>query len=187
MYHLKQLIAKRLVEKTAAGYGLTPEGLSYIDKISFTTKHPALQPKLIIYLQITDKSGHRLFWRRSIQPSIGRVGLPVGKIHYGEDAYAAAERELSEKTGLKDVKLAYLGTVNLKFFMKDTLISHIFCLIFSGQTKTDQPKLTGSHKGEVFWSKDEALEGLLPSVKFIDGLLADSTNKNIFAEKSFYL
>jgi ADP-ribose pyrophosphatase YjhB (NUDIX family) len=138
-------------------------------------------------LQITDANGTQLYWRRNIQPSIGYVGVPVGKIHYGENVQDAAQRELQEKTGLKDVKLVYRGTANMKFYVEDTLVSHILCLVFAGKSKEVQPELRSGKLGEAFWSDKEKIDSLLKSVTFIKDQLSAYPHGYFFAEQSFYL
>ncbi len=188
MYHLKQLIKAGLVAKNVGGsYELTPQGLAYADKLSFSTKRLAVQPKIVIYLHITDQEGAQLFWRRKIQPSIDQVGVPIGKMHYGEDGSVGASRELLEKTGLKNVKLDYRGTANLRFYTQNILISNIICLVFVGQVNTIQPKLISGELGEVFWADKAKINNLLPSVPFMNEKIKASQDKYFFAEKSFYL
>lgn len=188
MYHLKQLIKFGFVDKQPDGlYTLSPPGLAYVDKMSYTTKHLSVQPKTVSYLQITDANGAQLYWRRNIQPSIGFVGVPVGKIHYGENIQEAAQRDLLEKTGLKGVKLAYRGTANMKFYIQETLVSHILTLVYEGQVKKVKPKLTSGSLGEAFWSNEDKIEKLIPSVGFIIDQLKAHPHGYFFAEQDFYL
>ena len=188
MYHLKQLIKAGFVTKNEDGlYTLTPDGMVYVDKLSYTTKHQSVQPKLVNYLQITDANGAQLYWQRKIQPSIGHVGVPVGKIHYGEDIQDAAMRELTEKTGLDNIKLVYRGTANMKFYLQDTLVSHILCLVFVGKSKEVKPQLAGGNLGEAFWSDAKKIDDLLESVTYIKQQLAAHPHGYFFAEQSFHL
>jgi hypothetical protein len=186
MYHLKQLIKGGLVAKNQTGsYILTPQGMSYADKISFSTKRPAVQPKISYYLYVTDKNGAQLLWRRKVQPSINKVGVPLGKMHYGETIELGTKRELFEKTGLKNVELMHRGTVNLKYVIQDVIISNILCLVFSGQVASASPKLVSGESGEVFWSNNIQENDLLPGVLFVNELITNNPNNHFFAEKSF--
>lgn len=188
MYHLKQLIKMGLVEKSPSGaYQLSSKGLAYVDKLSLYTKRPALQPKTVVYLQILDKKGSQLYWRRKIQPSINRVGVPIGKLHHGEDIKDSAKRELLEKTGLDNVDLEYRGIANLKFLAGDVLISNIICFVFIGQAKTIRPKLISGERGDVFWSNKPQTIDLLPSVPFMNAIINNVSNSTFFVEKSFNL
>jgi len=187
MYHLKQLTKAGLVIKNEEGlYTLAPNGMAYIDKLNYSTKQQSIQPKVVCYLQITDAHGTQLYWRRKIQPSIGYVGVPVGKIQYGEDVQRAAQRELTEKTGLTNVKLVYRGTANLKFYVSNSLVSHILTLVYTGKVNSVEPEVLSSEFGDVFWSNEE-VDNVLESVYFIKDQLSAHPHGYFFAEQDFYL
>jgi ADP-ribose pyrophosphatase YjhB (NUDIX family) len=188
MYHLKRLIKLGYVVKNSQGeYQLSPQGLAYADKLSFSTKRLALQPKIVIYLHITDKAGAQLYWRRKVQPSINKIGTPLGKLHYGEDIAAAATRELFEKTGLKGIKLQFKGLANLRFMAERVLVSNILCLVFSGVASTKEPALISGKRGEVFWSKEVPKKDMLPSVTLLNDAIKNAQGVSFFVEKSFNL
>jgi ADP-ribose pyrophosphatase YjhB (NUDIX family) len=55
-------------------------------------------------------AGRVLLLRRALDPDAGRWTVPGGFCEAGEHPRAAAERELSEETGLPGRAVAYLGT-----------------------------------------------------------------------------
>lgn len=58
-----------------------------------------------------------------IQDSKGRWTIPKGHIEEGETARTAAEREIAEETGLKDMRvLDWLGKINFRYRRDNSLV-----------------------------------------------------------------
>lgn len=139
MYHLKQLIRSGYVEKTNTGYELTSQGKHFADRASLSSLKLRIQPKLITILAVQHKDGRWVLLERLHQPFIHSVGLPSGKIHYGEALQDAADRELKEKTNMSDVPLVLRGTFIMRFRLNGEVVNHIIGYVFSGKT-TDSYK-----------------------------------------------
>ena len=150
-YHLKSLMQEGYVEQTAdKHYSLTVDGKRYVDTLSLESLKPRLQPKIVILLAIRDRLGRWLLMRRKVQPLLGQVGLPYGKLHLGETVHEAAHRELFEKTGLKS-ELKHVGDGYVTIEENGAPVSEIFFHMFRGTAQTDQ--FYEAHAaGEVFWS-----------------------------------
>lgn len=149
-YHLKALMKEGYVEQTAnKTYSLTIDGRRYVDTLSLEPLKPRLQPKIIILLAIHDRLGRWLLMRRKVQPLLGQVGLPYGKLYLGETVREAAHRELFDQTGLK-CNLKHVGDGYVTIEEHGALVSEIFFHMFRGLAETDQ-LYEANTAGEVFW------------------------------------
>jgi ADP-ribose pyrophosphatase YjhB (NUDIX family) len=151
-YHLNQLIKEGYIVKKDKAYALSVSGRRLIGIFSTKTGHPRLQPKLTTMLCITNSKGEYLLYRWKRHPFLGLVSFPYGKMHLGESVFAAANRELQEKTSAKTA-LAYRGTVFIKTEEDGMLLnhmeSHVFCGVWSNEAQDS------SGLGECFWGQLE--------------------------------
>jgi ADP-ribose pyrophosphatase YjhB (NUDIX family) len=131
MYHLKQLQAQKLVDKTEAGYQLSDDGLAYIDGFSFNTLKLRKQPKVISILAVRNTAGQWLLAKRKYQPYINQYMLPSGKQHLGEAPAQHADRELKEKLHI-NVPLKRRGLSDIRIYRGDKLITHVLAHIYEG-------------------------------------------------------
>jgi ADP-ribose pyrophosphatase YjhB (NUDIX family) len=170
-YHLEQLITAKLIQKTDKQYTLTPEGLSYVDRMSHKTMVDRLQPHIVTVIDITNSAGETLLFKRSFQPYIHLIGFPIGKTHYDEHVQDAAVRELQEKTGLTGVQLTQHGIVYIDARQAGHTISKILCHVFSGTAETTAPQT--SHRGSSLWAQANTLrpQELMPGFIEIKALL----------------
>jgi len=162
MYHLNQLISKGVVQKQKDGYVLTKMGRSFVDRVNLDKLVFRLQPKIITVLMVYSDKGKWLMLKRIHEPHMNRVGFPSGKVHYGEDIMAAAQRELTEKTGLSGLDLKLRGNVFMRFIDKPTkaVLNHVCSYIFTAEV-SGQPKLIdGNEYWQSFWgSQSELIDG----------------------------
>jgi ADP-ribose pyrophosphatase YjhB (NUDIX family) len=170
-YHLEQLLAAKFIQKTGKQYALTPQGLSYVDRMSQKTMVDRLQPHIVTAIDITNSAGESLLFKRSFQPYIHRIGFPIGKTHYDEHIQDAAVRELQEKTGLTGVALTQRGIVYIEARQSEHTISKILCHVFTGSVETAAPLTT--HRGVSLWAQADALkpQELMPGFIEIKALL----------------
>lgn len=146
MYHLRQLFQDGLIEKTADGYRLSPQGLAYADKLSFKDFRPRLQPKIVVMITSRNEAGEWLLYKRLRQPFSGQIGFPYGKIHLGETIVTAAKRELAEKSGLTG-NLTHKGEAYVYVYQGKDLVGSMFAHIFVVS------KPTGALTDQSFWAK----------------------------------
>ncbi len=186
-YHLKALMQEGYVEQAAdKQYSLTADGKRYVDTLSPESLKPRLQPKIVILLAVRDRLGRWLLMRRKVQPLLGQVGLPYGKLHLGETIHEATHRELFEKTGLKS-ELKHVGDGYVTIEENGAPVSEIFFHLFRGTAQTD--KLHGNHMaGEIFWSDlapDWGNDQYLKSMPDIMRLLEDLPENRFFVELDY--
>lgn len=159
IYHLKQLIEQKLVEKTEHGYQLSVTGLTYIDSFSFHTHKLRKQPKVISILAIHNSKGQWLMAKRKYQPYIDKLMLPSGKQHFGESPERHAERELNEKIGWQ-IPLKRRGLADIRIFHGDHLITHITAHVYEGICESEAvPDET--HQFSYVWKNIESHDSSL--------------------------
>jgi ADP-ribose pyrophosphatase YjhB (NUDIX family) len=137
-YHLRVLQKEKMVEKTDRGYRLTPEGLSYVDKVSIEKFEPRIQPKLTNMLVIYNEKSEILLIPKSKQPFIESWMLPYGKVHMEDESfYAAAVREADEKLQIQPDGLEHRGSCYIRALVNNVLISSLLANVFTAVVKSD--------------------------------------------------
>ena len=103
----------------------------------------------VVVFTIRDGDLHVLLVRRGAAPFAGRYAIPGGFVHEDESLDAAARRELSEETGVRDVYLEQLysfGDPGRDPRGRIITVAY-FALIASDQSTLD----AGSHGAEAGW------------------------------------
>lgn len=149
-YHLQYLVKEGYLQKNDQKYLLTDLGKSLVTNINEEDKYVASNYKISVYICLISKN-KVLLYKRLKHPQYGYVGLPGGKMKYGENILQAASRELLEETGLT-AKMKIVG--NLHQIRKDSqgkiiedgMFYVCYANKFSGQLKPD------TQEGEFFWT-----------------------------------
>lgn len=180
-YHLRQLLKRGFVRKIGEeGYSLDAKGVHYVEGLSTSDFKERAQPK-IFNLILIKKNGKYLLYKNKTAPFIEMIGVPYGKIHLDEHLYDAANRELTEKTGLS-ATLSYVGHAYVTVHNETELISQKLFHVFTAK------KITGdvvdeTSLGELFWAKREDVlpQDFIPGIdRIID--LAEKSTEHFFAE-----
>lgn len=151
-YHLKQLIAARMVKKADGGaYELTQKGKLAGINVRLTAKDELEQAHPVLFLAVKDSRGRWLVRRRTVHPSYGRVGFLHTEPNAHEDIFISAKRGLKEKTGfVGDFSVRGSGYVTLlknSELESYTQFTMLYCDKVSGNlTSKDR-------SGENFWYK----------------------------------
>lgn len=177
-YHLEQLINDGLVEKNGRQYSLTIQGQIIADRANHQTVSIRTQPHIVVAPLVTNGKGQDLLYKHSFQPYLGLYGPPQGRLEYDdENIVEAAQRELQEKTGLKNVNLQHRGIIYVTGTKQGTRITRMLIHVFTGQVR-GVPELTApTIKGEALWgdaSKFTAKQ-CMPGYKHIRQLLKGSS------------
>ncbi len=190
-YHLKSLKDSGYVMRTSWGtYGLTTTGKRYVDTLSLTNLKPRLQPKIIILLACHDRLGRWLLMKRKVQPLLGKVGFPYGKLHRDETVAQAADRELLEKTGFV-APLTHRGDGYIVIREGETKepISEVLFHLFTGVAPSSDP-FAHHPAGELFWAtpdQDWTDSKMMPSMPDLIKLLEAPAEARFFAELDYTL
>jgi len=170
-YHLGQLESAGYVQKQADQglYKLTTAGKTIVDYLSSVGTNPKQTPKVISYTLLT-YGGQLLLYQKDKEPYKGLVGMIGGKVHFGEDVSAAAQREVHEKMGW-DVDLPRLaGVADIRISEGNVLLSHVVAYVHVGKVaelpaKT-VPQLIVTTDSEV--RTHQLIPDLLPLLEAID-------------------
>ena len=128
-YHLNILIADGLVAHISRGtYVLTDRGQAHVDKLSAGRVNAHDTPKVITYTLIADDT-HYYLYRKEKDPYRNQVNMVGGKLHIGETATAASQRELSEKLGIDDDVPEVIGVANIRITLGGKPFTHVIAYI----------------------------------------------------------
>jgi hypothetical protein len=185
-YHLKKVIARGFVEKTAEGaYQLTAKGRRvgkgalerddrFIDR--------AYSVLLLVIKDTTSDSW--LLHTRETQPLRGLTGLLQARPLPDSSMIDIATHTLTAQTGLSgDFSIA--GQAFFTFIRSEQLESFIHATILVGQNITGVLQ-TKSEAGEYAWVhiSDFSAPGILPTVSAIAAMLASNQS---FTERTFHV
>lgn len=181
LYHLKNLIREKYVEKTDDGYKLSSDGLRFASFYSYDQDSIRLQPKIIKAVVCYD--GEKvLVHRRGREPFKGKISLVNGKLHFGEPSILeSARRELKEKTGLTATDINHVGDTYLHYNLNGDNYNHVLSHNFTC-TKWEG-ELRDTIQSELLWKNIDELRSdpdVLPGTVEILDLIA--TGKWFFKE-----
>lgn len=138
IYYLRQLQDEGMVEKTDNLYHLSAQGKQEAERMSLAGLSVRLQPKIVTApVCFRDDRQEVLLFQWAREPGYGRYSLVNGKLHFGESALSAVERELLEKTGLK-TKLKWAGNVYIREFGRGECKKHQLSHVFVGDDPTGE-------------------------------------------------
>ena len=138
-YHLNALLKVGMVTKTDKGYTLSPNGLSYVDRVSTEKKQIRTQPKIVTMLVVQNSEGDILLQRRTKQPYIDAWTLPYGKLHIEDTSvHAAAMREAEEKLRLVPVDIVHAGDCYIRVKQDEGVLSTTLVHVFRFETDVVQ-------------------------------------------------
>lgn len=168
-YHLEQLMREGLIAKgDDKVYRLTADGLALVDRMNPDHLIRRLQPNIVTAIDLTTPDGKTLLFERGFQPYIHQICLPMGRLHLGEEILPAAERELLEKTGLKDIPLTHRGMAYIEARQDGEVISKMLYHVFHGEASNELPVTLRPERGRCFWADVHSL----PPERFMPGFLA---------------
>lgn len=182
-YHLNKLLKNKYITKTDRDYALSAKGLIYIDRLSFGKLRPTIQPKINTGIILKNEYDEILLTKRSQQPLLGFWGIPMGKLHFDDASiYAAAMRELREKTNIIVANLEHAGDCYLRYHIEEQLISSAFVHIFYKKVVRDAIHVSEN----VRWVGVDELgrANIIPSVPEIVRMASEQSER-FFAEIDF--
>lgn len=114
MYHLRELIKLKLVEKTDDGYyKLAPKGVELAQHFSSALGNLNEAPLSYTLIFLRTKTNKWFALRRNKQPHIGKLACISGKMRMDENLQQAAQRELDSFTNGIDKPLEYRGFASI--------------------------------------------------------------------------
>lgn len=157
-YHLKQLISKGIVEKSAQGYALSKNGLRHVADVHHTSDQANRLFKInVIAIVYKDINGQRMILSqiRTANPSYGKVGVMGGTILKGESVPDGARRKLLQETGVS-AEFQVVGTERRIMYRDGELFSDVLFPIAVASHSSGEPVETDF--GQNLWVPiDEAI------------------------------
>ena len=138
-YHRKVLLEKDFIQKTADNaYTLTPRGLRYAESASISNMRTRLMPKVCVSFVLKNHKGEIAFLDKTIQPFVGKVNLPNGKLHFDDvSAELGAKRTLSE-IALGPIELSLLGIAEVSVHHSGNQIVHTIHFMYGARLESNQ-------------------------------------------------
>lgn len=185
MYHLRELIKRKLVEKRADGqYCLTADGVALAQQFSSETGNLRVSPLSYTLIFLRSKNGRWYILKRSKHPYIGMYACISGKIHMNETLEQAATRELHDFTGgAVNSPLQYIGYVSV-LIQRGKQCTHITGPIWFADN-VDEVPLPILRRGIPCWDDWQKLDykQFIPGWKEIVEMI--ETGKPNFLDLSF--
>jgi len=188
-FHLKQLLASKLVKKTEEGkYELTTKGKEFANR--FDTEKVVLerQAKIAVLIGgIKTENGEEKFLiqQRLKQPYWGFYGFVTGKITWGETVFETAKRELNEETNLEGKLTLVAIKHKMDYSKRKKLLEDKYFFVFKATSlKGKQTKKFEGGKN-IWLTKKEILkipnlfDGVEETIKMI-------TQKNLLFSETKY-
>lgn len=183
-YHLKQLIADKLVQKDQAGlYTLTARGRKQGVSIFENEDSKAERARSVLFLIVRDCTGKWLLYRRHTHPLIHLVGYMHATPKPTETVFETATRELREQTDLIG-SFRFCGSGFFKTEKQGELESYTHFALLACDDATGQLQQL-SERAEYFWLEnlDFASEEMLPNMKMLTELY--EKGETFFIEHTF--
>jgi 8-oxo-dGTP diphosphatase len=157
-FHIKKLSDEGYITKNSdERYILTRVGKEYANRMDTDDNVIEKQPKLSVALIVENDKGEFLAQQRLKQPYYSFWGRPTGKIRWGETMLEAAQRELTEETGLT-ADLTVAGFYHKMDYDKDSgdlLEDKIFVLVYGANPQGTLIVDDEGHHNE--WLSDDEL------------------------------
>lgn len=147
-YHLKQLIADKLIAKDDNGlYSLTQKGKSYLItryENPFTMAHT-------IFLIVIRHGDNILLRRRKVQPLLGYSGLLHGEPSSETDLVTSMKQRIELKTGIKDTSPKPKGSCLIKINKDGQTQSFSHAIIAEVLVADETIPITEDETGINYW------------------------------------
>jgi len=161
-YHLKELVAKKLVSKNASTYSLTEAGHQQVALMEEDGKYQK-QFKVGMFINLFRKEKGKwqmLLYKRLKHPHLGLIGTVTGKLRWGDSLHDNLCRELEEELGVVPTTYEIIGTAREIFRNNDgeKVGDGVFFIFYVTKwTGTPNEK---SIEGEYFWHDIDSILGL---------------------------
>ncbi len=187
-YHLRQLVKNRIVEKdTDSLYSLSVIGRNQaimLDDSENKIVKQGFLACLLVISKTTDTKKEYLMHERLRVPYKGSIALPGGKILFGENILDAAQRVMTEQTGLQ-AQLSLSGQVHYKDVYMGEIVQDKYFYVITASKVLGIPSVS-SPTGKSVWM---TLEKIKNSPKTLQGayrMIEISQSKDYeFDEKTF--
>ncbi len=166
-YHLKQLIAAKIIYKSADGtYELTNKGIGEYVNSHLGPNELATQTHAIFLLAVKNNE-QWLLSTRAIKPQQGLTGFLHGEPMWDEAVEDTAARRLHVKTGLT-ARFQPVGSGYIHITQKSEYSSFVDATLLYADRVTGKEKFDKSYSTFGWYSKDQASHlDLIPSMPYL--------------------
>lgn len=185
-YHLKQLIASKIVSKNKDGeYELTPYGRKIGVSARLNMKERLDRAYSVLFLIIRRKNGDWLLYRRKSHPLINKVGFMHARPSWSEPVLETASKVAKEHTGLS-VTFKVCGHGYFRVFEGENLESFTHFTLLCAEGAEGELKVSDEF-AEYEWvaQPDFSAKDMLPNMADIVALY--ESKKSDFLEKEYRL
>ena len=172
-YHLKQLIAAKLIQKNSDGtYEMTPGGKQEFI-VSHLSKSETHQQAHAIFLCALRDSDKWLVARRKVQPEIGLTGFIHSDPVADESLVAIAAKRFKDKTGL-DTSFTIKGSGYIRIFKDGDLSSFVHATLLYADAHSGDLELEYHTSSHAWMTRQELNQvSLIPSMPLLLDILDD--------------
>lgn len=133
-YHRKMMIKDGYIRQNSKGlYELSEKGLRFVERVSVDTIRIKPRPKLIVTFLLLNKQGELAMWQKPVQPFIGTINLPNGKVRFEDENTLESARRLLAKFYSDDiVSLQFRGVAEVAVYRSGIMLSHTYHMVVVG-------------------------------------------------------
>jgi predicted transcriptional regulator len=175
-YHLKQLMAAKLVSKTENGdYILTQKGKLAGINIQLGSMEELEQAHSVLFLAARNSKNEWMLRKRSVHPAYGKVGFLHCEPNASESIFDTAASVFKERTSL-DASFSVRGGGYAKLFRADQLESFTHFTLLCADNVEGEPESPGD-SGVNFWHSGDLTDPeLFPNMPELINLLQNSSD-----------
>lgn len=122
-YHLRLLKKSGLIELREDAYHLTHIGHLVSDAFSFANQRLMLRPHHYTTLLIT-QDDRVLVYIPILGPKQEKLGLPSGKLHYGDSIASSLAREMERRNLSSDYTYSEICSINVRYLQGSQVVLH---------------------------------------------------------------
>lgn len=125
------MIQSGYIRRNSEGlYELSEKGLQFAERASVETMKVRPRPKIVVAFLLLDQAGKLAVWKKQVQPFIGTLNLPNGKIQFEDANTLEAARRLLGKHHLDEtVSLQFRGVAEISVYRSQILLSHSYRMV----------------------------------------------------------
>lgn len=155
-FHVKRLLNKGYLEKTAGGYKLSPQGMELAGRIDTQSDTIVSQPKLGVAICLF-KDSEVLLSSRLKDQAIGQVGLHTEKTRLGEKLLETVDRCIKKEIGNISYSAEFKGVSHPQVRTGNDLELDVVLLCFRVEYKGGDI-FTVTPEGKNLWVKLDQLD-----------------------------
>lgn len=163
-YHLRLLKQAGLVVSVDGAYSLTGTGYLVSDAYSYSKRRLMLRPHVYTALLITS-GDDMLVYRHNHGPLRDMIGLPSGKLHYGDSFAESIAKEASRRHLLAEYEARVLAPLNIRYMKGGQSVIHRPGILWHLQYRGPLAERE-TDNGRTYWVKrsDIAMMDVLPEL-----------------------